>query len=121
CGGCRARALARTGDVMGPDTSCAYEPTGDAPAVGGAVDATYGAAAAPTLQWAEDAQARIQRIPSFVRSVVVKRTEDYALRHGHTVITAALLDEIRSGMPIDFSKKRPFFMRPRGEDEDPSA
>jgi hypothetical protein len=53
----------------------------------------------------------MNRIPSFVRGVVIKRTEDYARQHGHALITLALLDEIRSGLPIDFSKKRPFFMR----------
>jgi hypothetical protein len=49
---------------------------------------------------------------------VIKRTEEYARNHGHTLITLALLDEIRQGLPIDFSKKRPFFMRPgKGEDD----
>jgi radical SAM protein with 4Fe4S-binding SPASM domain len=118
CGGCRARAFARTGDVLGPDESCAYEPTGDAPMIPGGVDKTYGAPAAPALHWTEEAQARIQRIPSFVRGVVVTRTEDYAQRNGHTEITVELLDQIRKDLPIDFSKKRPFFMRFGAKDED---
>jgi hypothetical protein len=58
----------------------------------------------------------MQRIPSFVRGVVIQRTEDYARKQGHAVITLELLDEIRKGMPVDFSKKRPFFMR--GGDDD---
>jgi len=117
CGGCRARAFARTGDILGPDDSCAYEPTGDTPTVSGGPDKTYGALPEPTLAWSPDAEARIQRIPSFVRGVVVKRTEDYASRHGHTTITVALLDQLRKDLPIDFSKKRPFFMR-SGKDEE---
>jgi len=115
CGGCRARAFANTGDVMGPDNSCVYEPDGQKPVIQ-AKDTTYGKPVAAELAWSEDAKARMQRIPSFVRGVVIKRTEDYARRNGHSEITLALLDEIRSGMPIDFSKKRPFFMR--GGDDD---
>lgn len=110
CGGCRARAFANTGDVMGPDDSCVHQPDGTA-AVIQSKDTTYGAPVRPDLQWHPDAQARMQRIPSFVRGVVIKRTEDYARREGHDLITLELLDEIRKGMPIDFSKKRPFFMR----------
>jgi radical SAM protein with 4Fe4S-binding SPASM domain len=111
CGGCRARAFARTGDVMGPDDSCAYEPTGDVPVITGKKSVLYGTPVTPELVWAEDAQARVQKIPSFVRGVVIKRTEDWARREGHTEITAQLLDEIRQSLPIDFSKKRPFFAR----------
>jgi len=110
CGGCRARAFANTGDVMGPDDSCVHQPEGSVPVIQ-SKDTTYGAPVRPDLQWDPEAQARMQRIPSFVRGVVIKRTEDYARREGHQLITLALLDEIRKGMPIDFSKKRPFFMR----------
>ena len=95
---------------MGPDDSCVHEPDGSAPVVG-SKDTTYGAPVAAELQWDSEAEARMKRIPSFVRGVVIKRTEDYARRNGHSLITLDLLDEIRKGMPIDFSKKRPFFMR----------
>ena len=72
---------------------------------------TYGTMAAPTLVWTAEADGRMQRIPSFVRSVVVKRVEDYARRNGHAEITPELLDDIRKDMPIDFSKRLPFFLR----------
>jgi radical SAM protein with 4Fe4S-binding SPASM domain len=116
CGGCRARAFARTGDVLGPDDSCAYEPDGTTEVVQPGKDATYGNTATATLSWSADAQERIRRIPSFVRGVVINRTEDYARKHGHIEITADLLDEIRKGLPIDFSKRRPFFMRSDDDD-----
>ena len=116
CGGCRARAFANTGDVMGPDNSCSYEPEGTIPVIQ-SKDTTYGAPVRADLQWDPEAQARMNKIPSFVRGVVIKRTEDYARRNGHAVVTLALLDEIRQGMPIDFSKKRPFFMRFGGDDD----
>jgi radical SAM protein with 4Fe4S-binding SPASM domain len=115
CGGCRARALALTGDVMAEDPSCAYEPSGDAPLVTPPRGATYGmpAAAARTLRWTPEAEARLARIPSFVRGVVASRLENHARERGMTEITAELMGEIRRAMPLDFSKARPFFL---GED-----
>jgi hypothetical protein len=73
--------------------------------------ATYGVHVEPELPWTADAKARIQRVPSFVRGVVVKRLEDYARREGHREITAALMREVRQSMPVDFSKRLPFFSR----------
>jgi hypothetical protein len=36
--------------------------------------------------------------------------EQYAARLGRREITPELLGEIRSAMPIDFSKQKPFFV-----------
>jgi radical SAM protein with 4Fe4S-binding SPASM domain len=111
CGGCRARALALTGDLLGEDPACAYQPAGDRPLLLPDGDASYGAAAAPELAWSAAAQERVARIPSFVRGVVMRRVETYAREHGHGEVTPELLDQIRREMPVDFSKKRPFFSR----------
>jgi radical SAM protein with 4Fe4S-binding SPASM domain len=110
CGGCRARAFARTGDYLGPDDSCVYEPTGDVAVIAPVTSVSYGAPAAATLAWDEDARTRMQRVPSFVRGVVISRIENYARERGHTRVSAALIDEVRRSMPIDFSKRRPFFL-----------
>jgi radical SAM protein with 4Fe4S-binding SPASM domain len=110
CGGCRARAFARSGDYLGPDDSCVYEPTGDVPVIAPATPVSYGAAAAATLPWDDDARARMQRVPSFVRGVVTARIESFARERGHARVSAELIDEVRRSMPIDFSKRRPFFM-----------
>jgi radical SAM protein with 4Fe4S-binding SPASM domain len=111
CGGCRARAFAVEGDVLASDPSCSYEPTGSVPVVRSARAVTYGAAAAPRkLQWSADAEARIARIPSFVRGVVMGRIEDYARRQGATEVTLELMREVRRAMPVDFSKRAPFFL-----------
>jgi hypothetical protein len=45
-----------------------------------------------------------------VRGVVVRRLEDYARAQGRDEVTAELLREVRERMPIDFSKRRPFFL-----------
>ncbi len=111
CGGCRARAYADSGDHLAEDRSCAYEPDGTRPLVESQRSATYGVHVEPELPWTADAKARIQRVPSFVRGVVVKRLEDYARREGHREITAALMREVRQSMPVDFSKRLPFFSR----------
>ena len=111
CGGCRARALADTGDVMGPDDSCAYEPKAGAAATVVPPGATFGSAAEPNLAWTDEALARVARIPSFVRGVVTSRVEDFARRKGSPTVTVELLDAIRQEMPVDFSRRLPFFAR----------
>ena len=111
CGGCRARAYALEKDPMAADPSCAYEPAGDIPVIEIERAVTYGMAARPALRWAAEAEARVQRIPSFVRGVVMRRVEDYARSHGRTEVTLDLLSEVRSAMPVDFSKRKPFFLR----------
>jgi hypothetical protein len=71
---------------------------------------TYGMAVERQLRWAPEAEQRMQRIPSFVRGVVVQRLEDYARRQGAEVVTLELMQEVRRSLPIDFSKRAPFFL-----------
>lgn len=120
CGGCRARAYADSGNPLAEDPACGYEPVpgrslveprGARLAGATAGPVTYGAPASTSLPWEEDARARLERIPSFVRGVVAARVESFAVQRGEPAVTAALLDEIRSAMPIDFSKAKPFFLR----------
>jgi len=110
CGGCRARALALEGDVLAADPSCLYEPTAGAPVIEAVRAVTYGTDFRPALSWSPAARERVARIPSFVRGVVMQRVEDWARRQGRSEITPELLAEVRGAMPIDFSKKRPFFV-----------
>jgi len=108
CGGCRARAFALEGDVLAADPSCTYEPRGIEVIEPGSV--SYGSDFTPALTWTAAARTRLERIPSFVRGVVAKRVEDWARARGLNEITPELLTEIRTAMPVDFSKKRPFFV-----------
>ena len=110
CGGCRARAYALEGDYLAADSSCSYQPDGTRPVIATRT-VTYGAAVDAKLPWTAEAQERIQRIPSFARSVVVKRVEDYARRKGHGEVTVEFMSEVRRNMPVDFSKRLPFFSR----------
>jgi AdoMet-dependent heme synthase len=110
CGGCRARAFALEGDVLAEDPSCSYEPSGAVPVIERLRAVTYGADVTPALTWSDAARTRIERIPSFVRGVVVQRVEVFARKRGLLEVTPELLAEIRSAMPIDFSKRKPFFV-----------
>jgi radical SAM protein with 4Fe4S-binding SPASM domain len=110
CGGCRARAFALSGDVLAADPSCTYEPPGDLPVLAPPRAVTYGAPFTPALTWSPEARERVARIPSFVRGVVMERVERYARDTGRGTVTADLLAEVRQAMPIDFSKRRPFFL-----------
>jgi radical SAM protein with 4Fe4S-binding SPASM domain len=110
CGGCRARAFAVTGDVLAADPSCSYEPRPGAPVVASERAVTYGADFVPRLRWSPMAEARLARIPSFVRGVVTQRVEEYARRQGRWEVTPELLTEVRHALPIDFSRRQPFFV-----------
>lgn len=112
CGGCRARAYATSGDPLGADESCAYEPTGEAELIRpAAASVTYGSDPVDRqLNWTPEAEARVEKIPSFVRGVVVDRVETWARENGHDEVTAEMLSQMRSRMPVDFSRRRPFFL-----------
>ncbi len=111
CGGCRARAYATTGDLLGPDDSCAYDPTGEREVVEPLREVVYGDAPASAFPWTEEARARLSAVPSFVRGVVSERIESFARKRGYAAVTAEVMAEVRRGMPVDFSKRLPFFLR----------
>ena len=111
CGGCRARAYATDGDVLGPDHSCAYEPEDQREPVRSGRPVTYGATAALSMEWSREAEERLSAIPSFVRGVVASRVEAFARERGYARITPDVMAEVRREMPVDFSKRLPFFAR----------
>jgi radical SAM protein with 4Fe4S-binding SPASM domain len=78
CGGCRARAFALSGDILGEDPWCAYQPP---------QPITVGNDAA--LLWTAEAEERLQRIPLFVRDRVKLAVENHARACGFTEITGA--------------------------------
>ncbi len=116
CGGCRARAEAETGDLLGPDNSCDYEPTGHIPLIEPVRQTTYGTSHERTLPWSPEAEERMHRIPSFVRGVVTSRVETFARERGHQIVDLDVMAAVRRSMPVDFSKRLPFFLR-RGGNE----
>ena len=102
---------------MGADDSCAFEPDGSRPLVRARRAVTYGAPARATeLAWTDDARARLARIPSFVRGVVTARVEDFARERGYAVVDQEVMAQVRRSMPVDFSRRLPFFLRRDAED-----
>ena len=87
CGGCRARAYAEGGDLMAEDSLCDYTPSGR--------PVEEGESFSSTLQWDEEARRRIERIPIFMRGMIVRMIETRARQLGIEVITSEFIDELK--------------------------
>jgi radical SAM protein with 4Fe4S-binding SPASM domain len=104
CGGCRARAYGMTGDLMAEDPLCTHTPGtfAGSPLLTRKPAIEYGvgsSTATATVAWDDDATARMQRIPAFVRGMVVKAVEDSCRKHGISRVTTEELERIRARMP----------------------
>jgi radical SAM protein with 4Fe4S-binding SPASM domain len=86
CIGCRARALAINGDYLAEDPWCNYQPGGGSPLP------------ANEVAWSTEAEERLQRVPSFIRSRVKLSVERYAGVKGFDTVTVGLMDEVRRAM-----------------------
>jgi len=89
CGGCRARALASSGDLMGEDPWCEHKP-----------DTTRGQGSGvrnkkTDIIWDEEASERLKNVPVFLRSMVKKGIEQYARTKGLSSITPEMMEEMR--------------------------
>ncbi len=96
CGGCRARAYATTGNYLAEDESCEYIPgqNGQQP-VQIEKRTAFGTEPDYELQWNTAAQARLKRVPSFARGMVVKSVEKYARENGYREITPELMKAVK--------------------------
>lgn len=62
-----------------------------------ALGETLADAAPPSaVTWAPEAEARLERIPSFIRAMARRSIERYAEGKGHRVVTEAVMDEART-------------------------
>jgi len=92
CGGCRARALARHGDLMAEDSNCPYVRPADAlPEAAPAIPARR-----KELTWEPAAQALLERMPAFIRGRVRARLEECAAHEAQGAIT---IDFMRAHRP----------------------
>lgn len=87
CGGCRARPLARSGNLMGEDFLCRYEPAG-----GPVIEVAQAGEA--TVRWSAEAEKRLSHVPAFVRRFVKRRAEAHASALGDPVVTPRHLDAL---------------------------
>jgi Proto-chlorophyllide reductase 57 kD subunit len=51
---------------------------------------------ATDIKWAPDAEARIKKVPFFVRPLARRKAEEAARERGMNEVTSALLDEIKA-------------------------
>lgn len=98
CGGCRARALATTGDLMAEDGKCGYCPPP------GASPETLPIPRSTGVAWTPEAQRLLERIPGFVRGKVRASLEQRAIAVGETSISA---DFMRRNRPANLPFSRP--------------
>ena len=98
CGGCRARALASTGNLMAEDAKCHYLPNETA------CPEVLPARQEPGVDWEPAAQALLGRIPGFVRAKVQANLESKAAAVGEPSIS---LDFMRAHRPATLSFCRP--------------
>ena len=102
CGGCRARPMARDGDLMGEDFLCAYEPEG-----GAVIEPLRFEAAG--LTWTPEAEVWLARIPAFVRKFVRQRAEERVRRDGGDRVTSDTMERLASerfkGRELPFGRK----------------
>ena len=107
CGGCRARAFGMTGDLMAEDPLCTHEPgsfTADqlqafGDRTGLASLARYGEDSSTSITWEPEAEARMKRVPAFVRGMVVRSVESHCRKNGISTVTVDELESIRARMP----------------------
>ena len=90
CGGCRARSLAQSGDLMAEDPNCNYIPLGGQEIPVLAQPPGFD----QEVQWTEEAWARLKKLPLFLRPVIRKNLEKRARAEG-TAITPELMKRYR--------------------------
>jgi hypothetical protein len=69
---------------------------------------TFGFDAPLTIDWSPDAKARLQRLPSFARGMVIKGVERYAAAHGIVRITPEVMQAVREQAEARFGRRFSF-------------
>lgn len=88
CGGCRARALAVTEDILGEDLLCNYTPQSGRQVV-------FSETLQGQCEWTPEAKDRIKKVPFFMQGIVTKIIEAKARERGAAIITEGIIDELK--------------------------
>jgi hypothetical protein len=54
-----------------------------------------------SVEWSDDARARLGNVPSFVRGMVKRIYTDYAREHGIAIITPEIMDRARTDLGLE--------------------
>src|SRR2546430_8372756 len=84
-------------DVFEGDVPTATDATGRGCPFGAMLNEEAGEVVA-ALTWSAAAEARVERIPSFIRPMAKRAIERFAEAQGHPVITEAVMDEARGAL-----------------------
>ena len=102
-----------TGDLMAEDPLCTHTPGKFPPSLlrsvgeaGAGVSPLnfraaiqYGPESPTTIEWDDDANARMKKVPVFVRGMVIRAVEESCRRNGISRVTTEELERIRARMP----------------------
>lgn len=91
-------SMARTADISVVKESATPKESGGPGCPFAAMIAASDAAPPAPVSWSSDAEARVERIPSFIRSMAKKAIERYAEGKGYATITEAVMDEARTAI-----------------------
>jgi radical SAM protein with 4Fe4S-binding SPASM domain len=97
CGGCRARAYASHKNYLEEDPWCDYVPHRGEVVEPPTFETDSNMAINNTSMplWTEEAESRLQRVPSFVRSMVRRAVEKYAVENNCREITPQMMEELK--------------------------
>lgn len=96
CGGCRARAFALTGDLLGEDPWCAYQSQQPASST-----------REESVAWSPEAELRLQRIPPFIRERVKVAVEKFAQANHEREVTPEVMTATLEGLGRAIPFRRP--------------
>jgi hypothetical protein len=91
-----------TGDVMAEDPLCTHTPgtfAGSPLLVVSRPTIEYGSATPASIAWDHAAEARMKKIPAFVRGMVMRAVEESCRKNGLERVTVEELERIRARMP----------------------
>ncbi len=74
--------------MLGEDSLCEYKPEGSEPV-------ELKDSFSSDLEWEDDARKRIERVPLFMKSMIIRVIEDTAKQKGIKLITTELIDELK--------------------------
>jgi radical SAM protein with 4Fe4S-binding SPASM domain len=97
CGGCRARAYASYKDYLEEDPWCSYIPNGGEVVKPPTFDKDNNTLASGSIKplWTAEAEERLKKVPSFVRTMVRSAAERYAIEHNYQEITPRMMEELK--------------------------
>jgi len=98
CGGCRARALTRHGELLAEDPNCSYVKPPEAQP-----EPPPAPSPRREIHWEPGARALLERIPAFVRALAKARLEERAAREGRDCVTLEFMRAHRPPIGVSAS------------------